>query len=293
MNLLGAVVVLQLMLPNIPQILAFLRESQPSYVTDVWQWYRDLGSVMVSGWPYENFFPDSHRGTDWLHEQGEYFFSPGVAPVMFLVLGGAALIVACVQSAATRIVIVAPVLAGAITCLMNVRPGTPMTVWYLIFSLIPAVLALPLLMEEAAKLVKWKWATSLLMCWVVFRFGTATAHAREVVRNVDRQPVRETVALIREQSPSAMTATFGVSDRQSAIYDPRVRILESLADLDAVIAESKKANSPLYLYHCSDQQIPQRVKDLYTRVTTSGEFERIAELPGSEELFSYRVYRMK
>lgn len=293
MNLLGAVVVLQLMLPNIPQILAFLKESQPSYVVDVWQWYRDLGSVLVSGWPYENFFPDSHRGTDWLHEQGEYFFSPGVAPIMFLVLGGAALIVACVQSAATRLVIVAPVLAGAITCAVNVKPGTPMTVWYLIFLLIPAVLALPLLMEEAAKLVRWKWAGTLLMAWVVFRFGTATTHARALVREVDRQPVRQTVALIREQAPDAMTATFGVSDRQSAIYDSQVRILNTVADLDAIIAESKRAGLPLYLYHCSDQQVPLRVKDLYTRVRNSGEFERIAELPGSEELFSYRVYRMK
>jgi hypothetical protein len=293
MNLLGAVIVLQLMLPNIPQILIFLKEPQPSYVTDVWQWYRDLGSVLVSGWPYENFFPEAHRGTDWLHEQGEYFFSPGVAPIMFLVLGGAAFIVACVQSAGTRIVIVAPVVAGALTCAMNVRPGTPMTVWYLIFLLIPAVLALPFLMEEAAKLVKWKWAGTVLMAWVVFRFGTATAHSREVVRHVDRQPVRQTVALIHEQSPNAMTATFGVSDRQSAIYDPQVRILYSVADLSAIIADSKSAGRPLYLYHCSDLQVPQRVQELYGRVTKSGEFERIAELPGSEELFSYRVYRMK
>ncbi|RBP40521.1 dolichyl-phosphate-mannose-protein mannosyltransferase [Roseimicrobium gellanilyticum] len=293
MNLLGAVIVLQLMLPNIPQILIFLKEPQPSYVTDVWQWYRDLGSVMVSGWPYENFFPDAHRGTDWLHEQGEYFFSPGVAPFMFLLLGGAALIVACVQSAGTRIVIVAPVLAGALTCLMNVRPGTPMTVWYLIFLLIPAVLALPLLMEEAARLVQWRWASTVLMVWVVFRFGTAAAHSRDLVRNVDRQPVRQTIALIREQAPNAMTGTFGVSDRQSAIYDPRVRILYNVADLDGIIADSKRTGLPLYLYHCSDQQIPQRVKDLYMRVTKSGEFDRIAELPGSEELFSYRVYRMK
>jgi hypothetical protein len=247
----------------------------------------------VTGWPYENFFPDAHRGTDWLHEQGEYFFSPGVAPVMFLVLGGAALIVAFVQSAGTRIVIVAPVLAGAITCAINVRPGTPMTVWYLIFLLIPAVLALPFLMEEAAKLVRWKWAGTVLMAWVVFRFGTAAAHSRELVREVDRQPVRQTVALIREQSPKAMTGTFGVSDRQSAIYDPQVRILNTVGDLEALMEESRRAGLPLYLYHCSDQQVPQRVRELYTRVRNSGEFERIAELPGSEELFSYRVYRMK
>ena len=77
--------------------------------------------------------------------------------------------------------------------------------------------------------------TEGLAAWLVLRFDSSTAYARYVVREVDRQPIRQTVELIRSQSPDAMTATFGISDRQAAIYDPRVRILESAADLDRVI----------------------------------------------------------
>ncbi len=293
MNLLGAIVVLQLMLPNIPQMLIFLKEPQPNYVTDVWQWYRDLGSVLVTGWPYENFFPDTHHGTDWLHEGQHFFFSSSLTPVALLLLAGAALVVAFMKSAATRLVIIAPVVAAAITCAVNVHPGAPMTVWYLIFLLIPGVLALPMLIEQVAGTVRWRWTGTLLVSWMVLRYGTATSHARATVREVDRQPVRQTVGLIRTRSPDAVTATFGVSDRQSAIYDPRVHILGNSAELDQVIADSRAAGKPLYVFYCSDQHSKPRLPEVYARVVDSGEFERVGVLPGSEELFSYRVYRLK
>jgi hypothetical protein len=295
MNLLGAVIVLQLMLPVIPQMLIFLKEPQPNYVTDVWQWYRDLGSVLVFGWPYENFFPETHRGTDWLHENQHLFFTGTVAPIVLLLLAVVALASATMRSMASRLVITAPVVAGVVICLMNVQPGKPMTVWYLLYVLIPGVLALPLLLQEAAQLVKWKWTSLVAMLWLVLRFDTATAHSREVVRNADRQPVREVVQLIRSQSADAMTATFGVSDRQSAIYDPKVRILESAADLERVIAESQAAGKALYVFYCSDQHSKPRVPEVYARVveSASGEFERVGVLPGTEELFSYRVYRRR
>jgi hypothetical protein len=191
------------------------------------------------------------------------------------------------------VVITAPVVAGVVICLMNVQPGKPMTVWYLLFLLIPGVLALPLLLQEAAQLVKWKWTSLVLVLWLVLRFDSATAYARAVVRYADRQPVREVVQLIRSQSQDAMTATFGVSDRQSAIYDPKVRILESAADLERVIAESQSAGKPLYVFYCSDQHSKPRVPEVYARVVESGEFERVGVLPGTEELFSYRVYRRR
>lgn len=292
-NLLGAMVVLQLMLPNIPQILTFLKEPQPNYVTDVWQWYRDLGSVMLVGWPYDNFLPDAHHGTDWLREGPSFIFSGSFAPYFLLLLGLAALTSAFLRGAAARIVIIAPVLAVGLTCALSVRPGSPMTVWYLIYILVPLVLAVPLLLEEAGQIVKWRWMSAVFLLWLVVRYGGTTVHAREVVRDVSRQPVREAVAFVRKESPEAMTATFGVSDRQSASYDPRVVRMEKAADLDGVIATARAAARPLYVYYCSDQFGERRVPDVYLRVTKSGEFEKLAEFPGSEELFSYRVYRLK
>ena len=89
-----------------------------------------------------------------------------------------------------------------------------------------------------------------------------------------------------------MTATFGVSDRQSAIYDPRVMLLETATDLQAAIDRSRAESKPLYIYYCSDEHGLKRRPDIYTRVVNSGEFERVAVFPGSEELYSYRVYRL-
>ena len=292
-NLLGATFVLQLMLPNIPQILAFLKEPQPNYVPDVWQWYRDLGAVLVVGWPYENFLPHAHHGTDWIRESKNFFFYPSIAPVVFLLLAGAAVLAAAFRGTASRLVIIAPLVAAGITAGLNVRPGSPMTVWYLIYMLIPLVLALPMLVEEMCRGLRWPWTATLLVAWLTLRFGVATSHARTVVRDVDRQPIREAVASIRMASPEALTATFGVSDRQSASYDPKVRRLENAADLDQVISLSRASKTPLYVYYCSDQFGEKRVPDVYQQVTASGAFEKVGEFPGSEELFSYRVYRLK
>ncbi len=299
-NLIGAIPVLQLMLPNVPQILAFLQKEQPNYVPDVWQWYRDLGSVLLVGWPYENYFPETHHGTDWLRE-GQHFFYSGagmLAPAVLTTLGVAALLAAWARGAGARLVLIAPVAAAAITCALNVRPGSPMTVWYLVYLLIPLSLAVPLLIEEAGRVVRWRWMPMVLVTWLVVRYGTVTSHARDVVRLVERQPMRSAVAFIKKESPEAMTATFGVSSQQSASYDPRAEIVKTAADLQAVVSAARTTGRPLYLFFCSDHAyIDGRRKpadqEVYNQVTKSGEFEKAAEFPGSEELFSYRVYRLK
>jgi hypothetical protein len=168
-----------------------------------------------------------------------------------------------------------------------------MTVWYLIYLLLPATLAIPLALINFGRLSKTRWlAPAFCLAFIVF-YGIGTAAAAAALRNHDRQPMRETIAFIHAQGPEVMTATFGVSDRQHSAYDPMVEVLDSEAALADCMARSRAAAKPLYVYYCSDEQGLKRDPGIYNRVTKSGDFERVKDFPGSEELWSYRVYRLR
>jgi hypothetical protein len=189
--------------------------------------------------------------------------------------------------------VVAPVLAALISLALNLRPGTPMTVWYLIYLLIPASLAIHVALASLGGLTRLRWVPVALCAGFNVMYGLGTSTAVAAMRDHDRQPNRQTVAFIRAQAPEAMTATFGVSDRQHSVYDPFVEVLESATDLEKAIARSRAMSKPFYVYYCSDEHGQKRNPDIYARVVRSGAFEKLAEFPASEELFSYRVYRLK
>jgi hypothetical protein len=292
-NALASVPVLQWVLPSVPQILAWLNEHLPEYVTDVWQWLQDLGSVMVVGWQYDNPLRESHVGTDWKGVTSRFPLPPAVEVGLFVVLILAGIALAWRRGPAARLIVVAPVLAAVVSLAMNLRPGNPMTVWYLIYLLIPLTLAMLLPLEAIGRMTKLRWLAPALCAGFVYFYDMGTHTAVAALREHDRQPTRQTVAFIRAQSPDAITATFGVSDRQHSAYDARVKVLESTSDIDACVARSRAGAKPLYVYYCSDQFGQRRRPEIYERVVRSGEFEKAAEFPGSEELFSYRVYRLK
>jgi 4-amino-4-deoxy-L-arabinose transferase-like glycosyltransferase len=293
-NALAAIPVLQWMLPSIPQMIKWLHKDQPAYVSDVSLWLRDLASVLAAGWQYENTYRDQQVGTDWQEIATHFFFMPPTAVAITLaVLFLFGLAIAMWHRPASRLVVIAPVIAALISLAINLRPGSPMTVWYLIYLLLPATLAVPLALLNIGRLTKARWlAPALCLAFTVF-YGMGTSTAAAALRNHDRQPMRETIAFIHAQGANVMTATFGVSDRQHSAYDPEVTVLDSEADLTKCMKQSAAAKKPLYVYFCSDEQGLKRDAGIYNRVTKSGDFERVKDFPGSEELWSYRVFRLK
>jgi hypothetical protein len=292
-NALGAVPVIQLMLPSVPQVAAFLRREQPAYVTDVWQWLHDLASVLVTGWQFDNPFRESHVGTDWKGVAAHFPAPAGVVAIILAALFIIGVIFAMLRGTAGRVIIVAPVLAALVSLAMNLRPGSPMSVWYLIFLLIPVALALYLPMESFGRGKCARWVAFLLCTAFTVMYGLGTRSAAAAVRHHDRQPTRQTVAFIHEQAENVMTATFGMSKEQHTAYDGHVVELQSAAELESCIAGSRSAAVPLYIFYCSDEEAKKRQPQIYDRLMTSGEFERVKEFPGTEELWSYRVYRLK
>jgi hypothetical protein len=292
-NALAAIPVFQWMLPSIPQIMKWLHKDQPAYVTDVTLWLRDLTSVLAAGWQYENTYPDQQVGTDWQGIAAHFPIPPAAVAITLAVLFLGGLLVAMRRSPAARLIVIAAVIAALMSLAINLRHGSPMTVWYLIYLLLPATLAVPLALEWVGQLTKARWMPlALCLAFTVF-YGMGTATAAAALRDHDRQPMRQTIAFIHAQGPKVMTATFGVSDRQHSAYDAEVTVLNSEADLKDCMARSRATAKPLYVYFCSDEQGLKRDAGIYGLVVKSGAFERVKDFPGSEELWSYRVYRLK
>ena len=204
---------------------------------------------------------------------------------------GAGLVFTPWRNTATRLTLLAPMIGAALAFTQASLQGTTMMVWYLVYLLVPMTFAASGGM--AALLPARSRTTTPGMVLLAALYAVATLHARDCIRSVPRQPMREAVASIRDRAPEALTAVFGVSDRQTKSYDPRVHVLETLADLDAVIAEARKSRRPFYVYFCGRTESERRNPDLMKRVLDEKTFRHVLDEPGLEAMFSYHVYQWR
>jgi hypothetical protein len=298
-NLMAAVPVLQWMLPSIPQVLAYLKSDDSLHLDLGWAWIRDFLSGCVIGFQYDNPSPALHFGTDWQnYVRGHAFgaaFLNFVVPGLFIV----GLVAAIRRSFATVLIIVAPVAACMLAYAHNAASHSPMVVWYLLYVVIPLALAVPLGIElfhkKPAPLV---WLAMLLL---ITGHTVSTWQPCMILREHDRQPIRQSVAFIRDRAPDALTAVFGVSDRQTMSYDPGVKTLSTPEDLQKLVTKSRLTGFDLYVYFCGNDESAKRNPDLMAAVRNGlktdsavpAEFESVAMMKGTEELFSYQIFKLK
>lgn len=288
-NLLGAIPVIIWLLPSVPQVAAYMKRPDALRLGLGWEWVRDGFCHLLSGAHYSLPELDKHLGTSWLQQSEMHpTFLPVVGYVL-PVLGIAGLLVALFHSAATRLAIVAVASGGAVAFAHNSLQNSPMVVWHLLYVMIPFVLAVPLACARLVPLKRLFAAPVILTLLVVF--GIATSDVRGRIIAHDRQPMRQTVASIRTDFPEAMTAVFGVSDRQTQSYDPRVRVLEKATDLDVAMADAQKEGRPLFVYFCGRETSAQRNPDLMQRVLDPAVFKHVSDFKGLEAMFTYHVYR--
>jgi hypothetical protein len=256
-----------------------------------WPWTRDYLSGLAISFQYDN--PGTvHNGTSWLLQsmKSSWLFSLfflWIAPATAL-LG---VILASLRNAASRLIVLSPLLAGLMAYMHNLAHNNPMVVWYLLYTIIGLVIAIPLAIASSSKITPWL-PPALLAVFIAI-YGMLTWDANQTLRLHDRQPIRQTVAAIRETDPNAMTAVFGVSDRQSQSYDPGVRVLESEADLLECTNLSLSTGAPLYVYYCGTAVSEQRRPELMKQVTQSDQFSFFRSAAGHEDMFSYHIYRWK
>lgn len=291
-NLLGAIPVVWWMGPSVPQVMAYLNDANSPRLDMGWPWVRDLLSGWAIGWGHTNPLPDLHTGTSWELEMAHAgwpfkILMLGVLPLLAL-LG---FIAACRRPASRYLGVTAMTVAGALAYTHTALKHHPMWVWYLIYTVIPMVLVLPLGVQLLAG--RRPRLEAGLLALHVGAFAWATWDSTAKIREHDRQPIRETVEYVRTQAPNALTGTFGVSDRQAESYDHNVQVLKTPADLDALIKAAQTRSLPLYLYLCGESVTGSRHPELFQRVKQSGEFEMLTHLPGTEEMFGYHVYRWR
>lgn len=291
-NLLGAIPVIWWMAPSVPQLLLYLNDPNSPRLDMGWPWVRDLLSGWAIGWGHTNPLPDLHTGTSWelvITHAGWPFkiFMLGILPLLAL-LG---FIGACRRPASRYLGITAITVASALAYTHTALKHQPMWVWYLIYTLIPMVLVLPLGVQFLAR--RQPRLEASLLALLVGAFAWTTWDTTAKIREHDRQPIRETVEFIRAQAPNALTGTFGVSDRQAESYDHEVRVLKTPAELEAIVKDAQARSLPLYIYLCGESVTGPRHPEMFQRVKQSGEFEMLTHLPGTEEMFGYHVYRWR
>ena len=290
-NLLAAIPVVIWTLPSVPQIIAVFASDPSTLRLGVgWEWLRDFSTHLIAGLHYDLPEPAVHLGTTWLAQ------SQTSAPAVWLLrtagllaIGGLA--AAAARSSASRLIILGPFAGGAIAFAEHALKEGPLLIWYLIFMLVPFVLAPALALAWVLRAREAVIAPVLVV--LVALFAAATSDQRGRMVRHDRQPIRQAVAAIRDERPEATTAVFGVSNNQTKSYDPRVRVLSSEADLDGVIADAASEGRPLYVYFCGRTVSGQRHPDIMKRVLDETVFEKVSDVPGLEAIFSYEIWKKK
>jgi hypothetical protein len=238
-----------------------------------WPWLRDFFSSVALGFQYENLMPEDHAGTSWLLEVLAHLWIASFMGLagLFLVAG---IVCACFQNTAARLAIVAPIIAVIAAYAHNALAGTPMVVWYLLYVILPASLAIPLAIVKLVGGLKaavlrlrkrtlekdeygetidpppWPMVAPMMLFCFVYAYATATSGAVQRLRFQPRQPMREAVAFAHRADAQVLTAVLGVSDRQIQSYDPKVKVLESRKDLGDIVKTARQEHHPLMVYVC-------------------------------------------
>ncbi len=289
-NLLSAIPVLVWMLPTVPQLLAFLDRETVLQTPIGAAWARDIGSHLAAGILFHNPEPDLHLGTSWAAQAAA---SPLWQPLLLYVLpslAGIGLLLTLLKASAGRFIVWSLVAGGALAIAHNALAGQSMLSWYLLYLIVPLCLVVPLACHW---LMPWPEKTAgPAILLVVALYGLATKDARDRFVRHDRQPIRQAAASYRDAHPDALAAVFGVSDRQIASYDPRAAVVETVDQLDALIAEARADKRPFFAVLCGRSATRQRLPEVTARVLDSGDFKPHATLPGLEAMFSYEVWRL-
>ncbi|MDB6119682.1 MAG: hypothetical protein JWO08_3463, partial [Verrucomicrobiaceae bacterium] len=284
-NLLASIPVLVWTLPSIPQVLAFTHKGEVAQtVTPIADRLHDLGSHVAAGVMYNNPETNEHLGTSWTQMTAANHTEPMVLAYgvgLFLVLG---LVAALFENSAARVIILGVGLGGVLAFWQAGVQHQPNFAWYYIYLVIPAVLAV------ALACVRLQLLPALIIVLMVGFFGKATEVSRSTFSKNDRQPMRETVAALREKHPESLTGTFGVSDRQIQSYDPSVHLLSTPEDVDKLLAEGKELNVPVFVYFCGVTETTKRKPDMVKRVAASDDFLPYKQFKGLEAMFTYHTF---
>ncbi len=288
-NVLAAIPVMLLMLPSVPQLLGFMAHDHSAQSIGAMggDWLRDLGSHLALGIRYANPLPETHLGTSWLALATAAPGTMKTFTTLLLLLTAMGVGLSLFHGTGKRLAVVGIVLAGALAYFHASQQQHVNLSWYYLFLLLPAVFAAPVALSRLPVY------SGVFIAALVGFYGFASEAPRQNIVGHDRQPIRQVVASIRDNKPDAITATFGVSDRQSQSYDPEVNLITKPEELDKLIALGTAEHRPVFIYFCGLTETAKRHPELIQRISGAPDFVSLKEVKGLEEMFSYIIYQWR
>lgn len=278
-NLISAMAFFHLFAPSIPQILSYAQR-------DEWKgaihagWLKEWWSFAQAGMPWMAPEPELHLGgSGKLETRG---FLTILAPLTIL----AGFLKLLHQNPRTRVVILSLLLSGVFHLAASHISETYQHIWYVFWPVVGMVLAA----AWAAEWISHPIIRNTLQIGIVLIFALLPMKNRLRIRNHALQPMRETVAFIRQKSPMALTVTLGPGARQTKSYDPMAMVVESSKELEQAIGAAKNANQPLYVYFAGNAETQKRFPALHQKIMD--ELRLVTEFKGLEALWSYQVYQL-
>ena len=274
---LSVMLLMPFLLPVIPQVMEYERTGggrDPGAPMNA-EWLRDYASHLIAGVPVAE---------DWVL----------IVAGMALVFG---LILALARGSLLTLLTASGVLIGGVLGFFQLRANSaPAFGWYLLYTLLPVIYLIAWSTDWRGRL---RTAGGVFGVVLVLGYAGVTWDTRLHLAVTPRQPMREAVAAMRGESPAfsetdegILTGVFGVSDGMLRLYDPRVRRVKEPDAMQALIAEAKASQKTLRIAFAGKDYARKRDPECYEIVVESGNFERIADLPGLEEMFSYEVWEL-
>jgi hypothetical protein len=287
-NAVMAGLLVQLMLPCLPQLREYLAAGAPQGGSVSPAWVRDVAGLFLAGkqWhPWDGTSPVCHTIEPLLQA------SPGLAALLLGLAAGLGLLGYARLAACGGVLfwLLLPFwLAPALAAGHALASGAYLFTWYVIFSLPVWLMCLALGLDAPRGLpglAKWrgKLAAQLPALVLLGVFLAATAEQRRIVRRHPVEPVRELVAAMHRardaaDCPPVLAALFV----NAPVYDPAIRRLGSVAEVRSLQREAAAAGRRLWLGCGFLPMLAETQPEFFDALTETGEFEPLAVFHGRE-----------
>ncbi len=289
-NLVAAGAFVLVYLPGLPLLIVNVHDVATSGKLSDTTWWEDQAAFFAFGIPWVNHNAPNAAAPAMATLQGP--LANGLAWLWLTIgLAGIALGTARLakRSTATAVVAIAALVGMPIAAVVTMVTGGFLHSWYTIYAL-PGIIFLAAVGLSGSTWPARSMAAAGLVGFVVIALGAWTT-----IRDEPKEDPKGVVRLIRggvfPDYDTSRTVAVGLWT-DALLYDPMLTILESEADLDAVLATARKEHKPLFVTYSREYLVAQVQPDLLARLQDSNRFELLRVFRSfSETQYDHRVYR--
>lgn len=293
-GLLAAMAGVQLMLPILPELVEILRNNPAFRGVMGWRWWQDAAGFMFCGTRWLDHAPSNPVNQALERWLTEPLWWPSLLLWLGLLMMGTWRLVWL--GGLWRLLSLGTLLGVLAAWGLATLQGNYLNLWYLFFTVPYIAIALGLgavwLRERrSVTVVVAVLAVALLpQMRVSWRF-------RELPKQHERAPVevargaRYPAYLKLASGQEPLTAAFWSN---ANLYDPQMKVLRSVEELDALVQQARAEKRPLFVAFSHRQNALQTIGDGVRRLEESGDFALAGLYYGQEEdQFTVHVYQLQ